>query len=361
MPAQAREKWLDVARGLSICLVVFYHTSLWFEAYGSGSAWFLALNQLFRPIRLPLFFLISGLLARNICLGEGTRGAYRRIGSCLYLYGLWSAILWVEFHFVDCNQRQIPFGTSSYDFVTLWYRPENGFWTLWALAIHIGLARCLRRFDARRITFAALMLSGVFMSRADSWLNFAQLGAIWYFPFFCLGVYHGKAITELLSRAGLRHGVMATGAFVACGVLVTKVQDPWAFGMLRLTTCLFGLSVTCLLCVKLCARGGSLPIIDYIGRNTAPIFLANEGAEALLTKVAMAHLTEAVVSPASCAPVVTLLTIAVALALRVVSRSLGMDFLFALPARLETAHPVATIRRLVPGSAGSGRVAAATT
>lgn len=98
---QQRVHWIDTGKTFSIFLVVLLHfePSLyiikWHHSSGAYALWH-NINLLLQPIRMPLFFLISGLLAsRSIMHPDGTT-LYRKLLCPLYGYGLW-AILYMTF------------------------------------------------------------------------------------------------------------------------------------------------------------------------------------------------------------------------------------------------------------------------
>ncbi|UDL75151.1 acyltransferase family protein [Corynebacterium uberis] len=63
-PASPRLAWPDVAKGVSILGVVVLHVSL-VVPYGTDS--FIAqVNHLLDPLRMPLFFLVSGMFSTKI-------------------------------------------------------------------------------------------------------------------------------------------------------------------------------------------------------------------------------------------------------------------------------------------------------
>jgi uncharacterized membrane protein YcfT len=87
-----RLEWVDVAKGLSILLVVMMHS-----AYGVGEAtggtgvlhWIIGWAT---PFRMPEFFLISGLFLSLVIARDWARYADRRVVHYLYFYALWAII-----------------------------------------------------------------------------------------------------------------------------------------------------------------------------------------------------------------------------------------------------------------------------
>ena len=62
-PVAARIDWIDAAKAVSILLVVFHHSELISGAVGLKWGIYERLDALFGPIRMPLFFTVSGIFA----------------------------------------------------------------------------------------------------------------------------------------------------------------------------------------------------------------------------------------------------------------------------------------------------------
>jgi uncharacterized membrane protein YcfT len=87
-----RLDWVDVAKGISIILVVMMHS-----AYGvgeeTGTAGYLHyVIGWATPFRMPEFFLISGLFLSQVIGRDWARYADRRIVHYLYFYALWAVL-----------------------------------------------------------------------------------------------------------------------------------------------------------------------------------------------------------------------------------------------------------------------------
>jgi uncharacterized membrane protein YcfT len=93
MTARAdRMDWVDVAKGLSIILVVMMHSA---SGVGeeTGNAGYLHYVIAFAtPFRMPEFFLISGLFLSQVIGRDWRPFADRRVVHYLYFYALWAVI-----------------------------------------------------------------------------------------------------------------------------------------------------------------------------------------------------------------------------------------------------------------------------
>ena len=84
-----RVGWVDAAKGLCILLVVLGHAITELQAHGYYTAQWAGINFFLGPIRMPLFFLLSGLFAGKALKESWHKLANRRIWVMVYLYVIW--------------------------------------------------------------------------------------------------------------------------------------------------------------------------------------------------------------------------------------------------------------------------------
>ena len=77
----SRVPWVDVAKGTSIVLVVLLHSTNFLLGHNLATGFWDGFNSFLEPIRMPLFFLASGLFAQNI-LKTSWRAVVRKRISC---------------------------------------------------------------------------------------------------------------------------------------------------------------------------------------------------------------------------------------------------------------------------------------
>ena len=87
-----RHYWIDMVKGLTIILVVFHHGFMGVSSAGLVSGTLMNFYSLTKPIRMPLFFMVSGflLLVRFVTLSSSflTRSFF--IFSIFLFYGILS-------------------------------------------------------------------------------------------------------------------------------------------------------------------------------------------------------------------------------------------------------------------------------
>lgn len=96
--APGRIAWLDLARALSIVLVVVYHVAvgargdLFAGVDARAARWWVEGNLALVPLRMPLFFAVSGLLAHGAVHRPPAAVARPRYADLLWPYLLWSLL-----------------------------------------------------------------------------------------------------------------------------------------------------------------------------------------------------------------------------------------------------------------------------
>src|SRR3954447_5258074 len=144
----ARLLWPDLARGGCILLVVLLHADFGLAHIGENDPWLHLLNRLLVPLRLPVFFLVSGMLGASILSRPARMALVHRIGRYFYLYALW----WLLQRGFE-TRLVAGLGPPEMQefFVTpdnLWQlltEAEDDHWFFYALAVFFGLALASRR------------------------------------------------------------------------------------------------------------------------------------------------------------------------------------------------------------------------
>ncbi|WP_346900580.1 acyltransferase family protein [uncultured Roseibium sp.] len=93
MTDKNREAWVDIAKGLSIILVVMMYAAYNTGEYTGETGYLHYVIGFATPFRMPEFFLISGLFLSKVIDRPWRRYADRRVVHYFYFYGLWAAIM----------------------------------------------------------------------------------------------------------------------------------------------------------------------------------------------------------------------------------------------------------------------------
>lgn len=88
-----RMTWVDVAKGLSIILVVLMYAAYNTGKYTGETGFLHYVIGFATPFRMPEFFLISGLFLSQVIARPWRRYADRRVVHYFYFYGLWALFM----------------------------------------------------------------------------------------------------------------------------------------------------------------------------------------------------------------------------------------------------------------------------
>jgi uncharacterized membrane protein YcfT len=148
-PAQ-RFAWLDLIKGISVILVVVFHTGLMLPALTGDNiavdVWS-SVNGALEPLRMPVFFTISGMLASRAALSDAVpwRQVIRaRVTTPLYLYALWTGFMVLLT--VAVWQHNLTGAAST--FVRQVVTGAPGYWYLAALPVFFLVTRTTRHVPA---------------------------------------------------------------------------------------------------------------------------------------------------------------------------------------------------------------------
>jgi uncharacterized membrane protein YcfT len=146
--SRPRFEWIDAGKGACMVLVVLLHLSLMYENEvntGAPALWW-DVSSAFAPLRMPLFFFISGFLA----VGAVTRPLAKTRGRTLgiyFVYALWTALF--------LARLAIPQARGGGDAPTagqmlLSLVLPTSYWYLWALPVFFVVAWAATRVLGHR-------------------------------------------------------------------------------------------------------------------------------------------------------------------------------------------------------------------
>jgi uncharacterized membrane protein YcfT len=211
-----RLDWVDLAKGISIILVVMMHS-----AFGVGEAtgeigalhWVIAWAN---PFRMPEFFLISGLFLAAVIGRDWVRYADRRVVHYLYFYLVW-AVIHIAFKFaLGAYGAGQAAGYLAFALV----EPYGVLWFIYMLAVVSAAAKLLHTLKvphwAALALGAALQIapihSGIYV--LDQFCEF--------FVYFYAGYALAPAIFRLTEWAAARPlaAIAALAAWAAVNTLI---------------------------------------------------------------------------------------------------------------------------------------------
>jgi uncharacterized membrane protein YcfT len=158
--ARQRLDWVDMAKGLSIFLVVIMYCA---SSVGedTGQTGFLHWTIAFAmPFRMPEFFLISGLFLSQVIDRPWRAYADRRVVHYFYFYALWAVI---HIIFKVALVGRDPVGALSY---LAWavVEPYGVLWFIYMLGIFGLVSKVLHQL---KVPFWAALLIGAGLQMAS--------------------------------------------------------------------------------------------------------------------------------------------------------------------------------------------------
>lgn len=270
---------MDVAKGFCILFVVLGHTSGWYMRNFTAGEYIVwdYVSTMFRPLRMPLFFLISGMLAASK-MDRPLSDSWGKTAGLLVLCSIWTALF--------CVKLALPGGRDGLPYppleqVALAFLLPVQFWFIWALPVYYLIAWWLERaFGARSVyalaPMALLSLSSWWIGRATDGVmqppfDPAHIQALcsnllWFY----LGC-KGKAIwIDCVSRGNLRRfGVAIATYLILAGTALyfDAIEKVAVF----LTPFALWAAMELLGCIDYTHPAAR--ICDALGRQTLPIYV----------------------------------------------------------------------------------------
>jgi uncharacterized membrane protein YcfT len=271
-PARTRESWADIAKGTCILLVVLWHVITkdylqvdWHLPVPLPGAWGLLGEQLL-PLRMPLFFTISGMFAVG-AVGRSWRVLGRsKIAKFGYLYAVWLVIHTAILALVpDFDTARAGGAFELIEQLTI--RPTN-LWYLLALALYFTVAKATRRLPGTLVLTVALVLSvivaaGLVASPGN------RGGLLQNVVFFLAGVRLRPLFERLADTANWRRLALFGGGYaVALATMeVTGIDE--VLPLVSMVAVGFGVTAA-----ALAARSQMVTeLLGGIGRRTLPIYV----------------------------------------------------------------------------------------
>ncbi len=334
-----RVPWVDTGRGIAIILVVLFHSGNWSVVAFDGASTWVEVNRALASLRMPLFFTLSGLFAAKWVTASWLSLWRHKLSLFTWVYLLWSTIGTFVFMLGMSVQDQhgnfLKAATKGWLFTAV--APRFEYWFIWALALFFVLVKLTRRVPAWIQLTAAGSLSLVALSGVTL-VNVGWTGMAKYLFFFLLGLHARDSIRRL---GDVNVWVLAPPAALWACLVVSGAAFGWDASV---PGYYFATSVVGLFAGILLSRALSrLTFVQYLGRNTLPIYLTH--TTIILVVVWLIHR----VGTGSSTPIVglafvpTLATVALLVSLRlgVMSESRpALRFLYAAPEWFQSWWPV---------------------
>ena len=183
-----RQGWVDIAKAISISLLVAWH---WCRTTYLP-------NELLIFVRMPLFLLVAGFFMRKALVGGWKPFLKSKTGHFLYLFVLWSWII-----YFTANVPMRVYNNLDLDYLYLlriFYNPPSTIWFLYALLIISLLTKLVKN-----VPFWILLLVSIILyswnTLSGEWFDLSIFDRIIrLIPFFFIGVFGLEKITLFVCR-----------------------------------------------------------------------------------------------------------------------------------------------------------------
>ncbi|GAA2247388.1 acyltransferase family protein [Herbiconiux moechotypicola] len=280
------------------------------------------------PLRMPLFFLVSGYLAARALWRPWAAVGRRRVWLLVYLYGVW-IVLNALF---DLARERLGHG-GSVDPVRFvaenLIEPQTALWYLYALVVFFLVTRLTRSWSLGAVLALGIAASVV----GTTFFDGLPQHLLRSFVFYALAARAPQIIDWVASRTGFAPLLATAASYAALTTLyfVTSID----FGVLLVAGAV-GVALGIQLAVRLGAKRIAAPF-RYLGRHTLAIFLVHpfvfvlvndfflefpEAAEAIRDRPLVVAVYPWLLLAA---------TLAVCVGLEALATRIGLGFLFTLP------------------------------
>ena len=273
-----RLQWADCAKGMSIIAVCYMHVVS--GVLGGPESHWRWLNDFMEPIRMPMFFLISGLFAHRVI--ERTLGDlwYRRLWFLLVPYLVFTP-------FVASTRLFIEDRLSMESLVRAIVVGDPGVWFLYALMVFNILACLTRRLPAWGAVLLSVMPAVIVALTGMAAYN-EITHVTGYLPAFFLGLHFRTLFLHLATLAKDVRVIISLVVIYFCWEWIYQLAadavapDGWdtveqsVMSMLGLVRTVTAVPLGILIAVWISRTPGLSKVIAAIGRNTLPIYVSHQ-------------------------------------------------------------------------------------
>jgi len=286
MTASSHEKprfeWPDVARGVCMVLVVLWHSASWVldEVYASPPAPWVQFGLWVTPLRMPLFFYISGYFCATL-LSRPLRTSRRRTWGIFYLYVIWTFIFLSRLY-LPMARSEGPAPTFG-QMLTALILPTS-FWYLWCLPVYFVVTHFIHSKLGEKgkwLIVPLLVLAAVApLVRPYSIQILVQpMDAVKAppmlanFVWFYAGAYTRPVWDRVMQGASWTKCIVATGVYAGIWVAASfwTFTDEFAWQLVPLSVLALYIAAQVLALVP---TGARIPqMLRRIGQDTLPVYI----------------------------------------------------------------------------------------
>lgn len=261
-----RQKWVDIARGIGIILVVYGHVLRGIESarLPVDSRFFQISDRLLYSFHMPLFFVLSGYFFEASIYKNGICSFItNKIRTLLYPYFLWS-FLQTGIELLLARYTNGSIGID--EFLRIFYNPRAQFWFLIAL-FNVSLLTALLYYVApRRYLIIVGVIWMIFKLTSSNWEILSD--TMEYSIFFIFGV--------LLNSYKVEKHLTSPISMIVLGVVITLFSLIYLSSYPNLAIKFFlGIIGTLSVITIAIQTAVGKQWLGYLGRQSLPIYLAH--------------------------------------------------------------------------------------
>ncbi|WP_425362389.1 acyltransferase family protein [Arthrobacter citreus] len=282
MSYSGRLAWADAAKGICMVLVVMVHVhhkhylQLDWEILLPIERIWSAFHLVLTPLRIPLFFVVSGMLAASAVARPWRDVVVPKVVQPAYLYVLWMSIAIALYGSLGSSIDGISVH-SLHDYMAVVLVPSSSLWYLYALAVYFVCAKALSRLPVWLVLVVTGLISvGAYAFAGDGVpARLAQNLVFFISACYMPGIFQRVGRDATPRTAGI--SVVSYGLVVGLYLLgldrfvgirtVAAFVAVWA-----------GINVVAVLSRVSWFR----TIFGYVGRNTLPIYVMHVPLLAIL-------------------------------------------------------------------------------
>jgi uncharacterized membrane protein YcfT len=332
-----RLAWVDLVKGVAICLVVLHHATQELEQVAAVPSVLLRLDEQLASFRMPLFFLASGLFAARTLTSAWDVVWRRRVLFFAWVYVLWSVVQHVAV-------RALPSATPGDDPTRLLdllvglVHPSTVLWFLYALAVFSIVVRAAHRVPPGLHLLLAAVVAVLVGGRVIPVEDYAWRSMGAYYVFFVAGVQHRALVDRFAARTTWPRALAAAALYAACAYAVGELVPDKPPGV-RLALSAAALVAGASLAVVMApTRPGAL--LAWLGQRTLPVYVAHfPVVVALVAPLVVTGHRPGAAPAVGLLALVVVVAVAVPLLLQRAAVRAGAGWLYRPPTRLTAPAP----------------------
>jgi uncharacterized membrane protein YcfT len=281
MKNPTRMAWVDVAKGLSIILVVLMYSAYNTGKYTGEIGFLHYVIGFATPLRMPEFFLISGLFLSQVIARPWRRYADRRVVHYFYFYGLWALIM---IGLKVGTFAHAP-GEMARELALAVVEPYGVLWFIYLLGVFGVVTKLLWQFKVP--VFVVVPLAAILQMAGVQSPSYAVTQFCTYFAYYYIGFVAAPIVFRVVEWAQ-KNVVAAIGLIavwaVVNGMLVYSpgyrlLPDETQMGLaanpqLHFALALVGTLAVCVIAGLLSRLSSSMEWLRWLGEHSLVVYVA---------------------------------------------------------------------------------------